>query len=166
MKTQGFRRYGTGFVLLLSNLLLADVVTQSAVAFPPRLGLLVDERATNATPFDLARLINHINGTPRLSVEWAVFADMNQDGVVNETDADLLADVVVGNTVLPDLPLNRPYETSPANGENGVAVTRETFFRLVQPLGTDAVVTTNNLYPEFGDQRLNCRWELSSNRIF
>jgi len=163
MKTN---RLGGSCTALVSSLCIviftASARLSAGAAYPAKLGDLVADN--QPTPLDLARLINHLNGTPRLSPEWAVFADMNQDGAVNETDADLLADAVVGNTALPDVPLNRPYETSPGSGESGIAVTRETVFRLVQPLGTNALVTTTNLYAEFGGRRLLCRCELSSDR--
>ncbi len=55
-------------------------------------------------------------------------------------------------------------ETSPANGESTVAVTRETIFHLSAPLSPNAVVTTQDLFAEFGARRLLSRAELSSDR--
>ena len=36
--------------------------------------------------------INHVNGKVALSSELALYADLNQDGLVNQIDADLLAE--------------------------------------------------------------------------
>src|ERR1043166_398000 len=41
-------------------------------------------------------------------------------------------------------PLTKAVETSPANGESGVAVTRETIFHFNQPLAPNTVLNTNN----------------------
>ncbi|MCI0541851.1 MAG: Ig-like domain-containing protein, partial [Verrucomicrobiales bacterium] len=55
-------------------------------------------------------------------------------------------------------------ETSPAFGESGVAVTRETIFRLSAPLAASAIITSDHLYAEFGARRLLSRVELSGDR--
>ena len=55
-------------------------------------------------------------------------------------------------------------ETSPASGESGVAVTRETILRFNGPLAADATVTPERLYGEFGGRRLLARVELSGDR--
>ena len=55
-------------------------------------------------------------------------------------------------------------ETSPAPGERGVAVTRETIFRLNGALAPATVFTTNNLYAVAGGRRMLSRVELSSDR--
>lgn len=61
-------------------------------------------------------------------------------------------------------PLLTLRETSPANGESRVAVTRETVFRLTQPLGSDTLLPPTLLQAEFGGRRLLSRGELSSDR--
>ena len=55
-------------------------------------------------------------------------------------------------------------ETSPSNGEGGVAVTRETIIRLSQPLADSAVVDENVLFAEFGGQRLPAQIHISPDR--
>ena len=55
-------------------------------------------------------------------------------------------------------------ENSPADGETGVAVTRETVFRFTQPLATNTVFGPNHLYATFGGRRLLSRLEMSSDR--
>ena len=55
-------------------------------------------------------------------------------------------------------------ESSPAQGETGVSVTRETIFRLSQPLASDTLITLSQLYATFGGRRLLSRTELSSDR--
>ena len=54
--------------------------------------------------------------------------------------------------------------TSPASGESGVAVTRETIVRFEQPLAPVAEVTTERFYAEFGGRRILSRTELSADR--
>lgn len=55
-------------------------------------------------------------------------------------------------------------KTSPAAGEAGVAVTRETIFRLSAPLAAGAMLATNQLFAEFAGRRLLSRTELSGDR--
>lgn len=145
--------------IIIAGLLL---VPMSLRALPERLGDL-DEDGT-PTVLDLVAIVNHIRGTPRLPNELALFADVNQDGMVNQTDVDLLADAILGLSTLPQLPLASIRESSPAHGETGVAITRETVFRFTQPLAAQTLLTTANLYAEFGGRRLLSRCELSSDR--
>ncbi|MBL9126706.1 MAG: Ig-like domain-containing protein, partial [Verrucomicrobiales bacterium] len=55
-------------------------------------------------------------------------------------------------------------ETSPAPGESGVAVTRETIFRLSGSLAPEALLTSDDLFAQFGGRKLLSRAELSSDR--
>jgi hypothetical protein len=74
-----------------------------------------------------------------------------------------LADAVtVEVTVTPPLPAQ--IESSPANGEGDVAVTRETILRFSRPLATDAAITSQNLYAEFGGLLLSTRVHVSPDR--
>ena len=54
--------------------------------------------------------------------------------------------------------------TSPAAGESGVAVTRETIFRLTGPLAEATVVTPEHFHAEAGGRRLLTRAHLSQDR--
>ncbi|MSU64235.1 MAG: hypothetical protein EXS31_17900 [Pedosphaera sp.] len=55
-------------------------------------------------------------------------------------------------------------ETSPASGETGVAVTRETIVRFSTPLDPGTQITPAQFYAEFGGRRILSRVELSSDR--
>jgi hypothetical protein len=54
--------------------------------------------------------------------------------------------------------------TSPLPGESGVSVTRETIVRLSNPLSATALLSTDELYAEFGGRKLLSRVELSPGR--
>src|SRR6266498_1051637 len=150
---------GALFLLIFSCILLFP---QSAKALPQKLGDLDEDGVL--TILDLIRLINHIDNTDRLSGDLVLFAHLNQDGVINQAVVDFLSDAILNIRQLPPVPLVGPVETSPANGEGGVAVTRETIFRFNLPLSPSAVLTTNNLYATFGGRRILSRIELSSDR--
>ncbi len=55
-------------------------------------------------------------------------------------------------------------DTSPANGESEVAVTRETILRFSAPLAANSVITSGGLYASFAGRHLLSRSELSSDR--
>ncbi len=131
-------------------------------ALPQKLGDLDEDGVP--TVLDLVTVINHANGMVPLQSDLAIFADVNQDGRVNQVDVDLIADAILGLATLPELPLSSIRESSPAHGETGVAITRETVFRLTQPLAAQTLLTTSNLYAEFGGRRLLSRCELSTDR--
>src|SRR5437870_8646426 len=111
-------------------LLLLVLLALPASAVSTKLGDLDGDG--QPTVLDLVTIINHINGTPRLSNEMAVFADVNQDGVVNDLDVQMVADAILGVSALPDFPLTRILDSSPANGAGEVSVTRETILRFTQ----------------------------------
>jgi hypothetical protein len=131
-------------------------------ALPQKLGDL-DSDGT-ATVLDLVAVLNHVNGIQRLPNDLAVFADVNQDGSVNQVDVDLIAQAILGFSTLPEIPLTAILESSPAHGDSGVAITRETGFRFTQPLAPSTLLTTSNLFAEFGGRRLLSRCELSTDR--
>jgi hypothetical protein len=54
--------------------------------------------------------------------------------------------------------------TSPAHGETGVAVSRETIFRFTRPLAAQTVLSNDQLHATFGGRRVLSRIELSSDR--
>lgn len=58
-----------------------------------------------ASASDLANLITHLPETPSRSLETSVFADRNQDGVVDSANAELLADAILSKEPLAELPL-------------------------------------------------------------
>jgi len=133
-----------------------------SAALPQMLGDMDGDNSPSI--LDVVAIINHINSVPRLSNEMAVFADVNQDGTVNNLDVDMVVDAILGLADLPAFPLARILDTSPANGETGVAVTRETIIRFTQPLSDDTLITTTNLYATFAGRKLLSRVDLSSDR--
>ena len=56
-----------------------------------------------------------------------------------------------------------PFRSSPANGEDGVAVTRETILQFTDALNPESVNATN-IKATFGDQVLEARFHLSSDQ--
>lgn len=61
--------------------------------------------------------------------------------------------------------VTRIFKTSPARGEAGVAVTRETILYFDRPLAADAALANTNLFASFGGRDLLSRVELSSDRM-
>lgn len=62
------------------------------------------------------------------------------------------------------LPLTTIVESSPANGESGIALSRETIFRFNHPLSPSTLLTTNNLRATFAGRQILARVEFSSDR--
>jgi hypothetical protein len=135
---------------------------QLAVAIPQHLGDLDED--TEVTVLDLVRLINHLNGTTRLSDPLPFFADVNQDTFLNQSDVDAMVEVILGAHPIIAFPLDIVMETSPVHGEANVAVTRETIFRFSQPLSTSTVLTTNQVFATFAGRRILSRIELATDR--
>ena len=61
-------------------------------------------------------------------------------------------------------PFTSIRESSPVNGETGVAVIRETIVQFSASLASSSVVTTDNFYAGYGGQKLLSRVELSTDR--
>ena len=117
------------------------------------------------TVLDLVRLLRHLAGKEALATNVFYYADLNNDGLVNEADADLLSSAVLDLVQLPPLALTRVRETSPTDQESDVALTRETIIRFTRPLADNTVVRTNTLYAQIGQgRRLLSRVELSADR--
>jgi hypothetical protein len=55
-------------------------------------------------------------------------------------------------------------QTSPENGESGVAVTRESILTFREPLAAEKVLSTDQLYASFAGRKILGRVELSSDR--
>lgn len=62
------------------------------------------------------------------------------------------------------LPPTALTESSPANGESGVAVTRETIFRFSEPLAATTVLDAGRIMATFGGRQLLSRIDLASDR--
>ena len=61
-------------------------------------------------------------------------------------------------------PLTRIAESSPANGEIGVGVMRETIVRFSTPLATNTLISSDNFFAGYQGRRLLSRIELGSDR--
>jgi len=70
--------------------------------FPRKLGDFDGDGV--ATVLDIVRLANHLNGTAPLPPDLLLFADVNQDGIVDSRDVTAIAQAVLALTPLPDLP--------------------------------------------------------------
>ena len=113
---------------------------------------------------DLVLLLNHARGAVPLAPDVVPYADINQDGLVNELDAGLLANIILGLTPPISLPRAHLLKSSPAQGESDVSVTRPTVFKLTLPLSGTSVVTTNNVYATFGGRHLLSWVAISADR--
>src|SRR6266516_110621 len=100
-------------LLLLVGLSLLSL---TVAAQPLRLGDL--DADGQPTVLDMVRLLNHINGTVSLSSALAPFADINEDGVIDQRDVDLLQSAILGLTPLPN-PFSPPLVSSPLTSTNG-----------------------------------------------
>ncbi len=135
-----------GFGLLpiwLFALVVVFSISLPVSALPTRLGDVDEDGAL--TVLDIVRAVSHIRGTRPLPGDLAVFADINQDGAINNTDVQLISDFVLSDQP-PEIPLTRVRETSPGNGDMDVSVTRETVFRLTLPLAPNTVIGNDRLF--------------------
>ncbi|MFO1497585.1 MAG: dockerin type I domain-containing protein [Verrucomicrobiota bacterium] len=132
------------------------------LALPGSLGDLDEDG--EATVLDLARLLAHANGIQPLATNLSFYADLNQDGFVNQADGTILANIVLGLQPLSDFPFTHVRDTSPENGESDVALTRETILRFTAPLASDLVLDKDTLYAEANGRRLLSRIEVSTDR--
>src|SRR5438093_2429213 len=87
--------------LLISSLGLARPALCAADApigggFPLKLGDLDGDG--RATVLDLVRMANHLNGAVPLSSDLLLFADVNQDGSVDNSDLTAIANAILGLT--------------------------------------------------------------------
>jgi hypothetical protein len=96
--------------------------------------------------------------------------EFSRAGTLNPFDsADASKTAASGRTHLFEyqaatFPPPKIIETSPANGESGVANSRETIFRFNHPLAASTLLTTNNLRATFGGRQILARIELASDR--
>jgi hypothetical protein len=113
----------TSFRFLFTLCLLLSFLS-SARALPLKLGDLDEDAVFTAN--DLARLVGHSAGTAPLAANLVPFADLTQDGVVNDEDQAELVKLILETSTPQNLPLASVREVSPDKGEGDVAVTRET----------------------------------------
>jgi RHS repeat-associated protein len=133
-----------------------------ALAYPANRGDLDDDGIP--TVGDLVPLINHLTGLTPLPASLLPIADVDGNGEVNDGDLDRLTSAILGAEPLPPFSVTRLESTSPADGEGGVAITRETILRFNRALASDVVVDDGAIWAEFGGLRLETRRHLSPDR--
>ena len=159
----------SGFVGIAAKLfplalLLSLLVTSSfAATLPEKLGDLDNDG--QITILDLMRLGDHLDNATLLPAALMPFADLNQDGFVNEQDFDLMIKTIMQENPVQTFPAARIREASPANGEELVSLARTVILRFDKPVDA-ATVTSNSFYLIANSQRLPGRLEVSSTRMF
>lgn len=113
---------------------------------------------------DIVNLNRHASKQGTLEEGKKIYADLNQDGVINDADREMMVKGILETETPENLPLAKVREASPTSGESNVAVTRETILYLTMPLSANATINTSNLYAKFGDRKLLTRAELSSDK--
>lgn len=76
----------------------------------------------------------------------------------------MLAATVLNDGISPDAPRLELMETSPADGEDGVAITRESILRFDKPLPDNASVDTA-ISAIFAGETLKTHKQLSADRL-
>ncbi len=133
-----------------------------AAGLPLKLGDLDEDGVP--TILDVAKLAAHFRGTHPLTPQVALFADMNQDGALNEADQEALASEILQLSTPRDLPLTTIRETSPARGEADVAVTRETILHFAHPLSPFTSIDTTRFHADFGGRKILSCVDLARDR--
>ena len=116
------------------------------------------------TILDLVRLVSFYNQAATVLPDELLFADINQDGAINQEDVELVKAAILGKTDLLELPLTHVRGTSPLQNEANVSVTRETIFYLSLPLNTNTVLGTDKVFATFAGRKILSRVEVASNR--
>ncbi|MEM7392461.1 MAG: DUF6531 domain-containing protein, partial [Verrucomicrobiota bacterium] len=101
--------------------------------------------------------LRHIGLNPFDPADAAL--DLDDDGITNLREFQTGTDPGVAD------PLTTLAEVSPADGEQGVAVTRETILRFSHPLDPMAVVDTNMVHATFGGNSLTGRLHVGGDRM-
>ena len=116
------------------------------------------------TVLDIVNLNKHASKQGALEEGKKIYADLNQDGVINDADREMIVKGILETETPENLPLAKVRDSSPTSGESNVAVTRETILYFTMPLSANASINTSNLYAKFGDRKLLTRAELSSDK--
>ena len=147
------------FSLGLFCLFAASLVAQ---IYPTRLGDLNADDQIDVR--DLVILLNHLNN-PQLSTlnpQLLPYADVNEDGYLNQADVTMLRDAILG---IP-LPVNtRPVALEPATGSSDVGVTVRPKATFPKPIDI-ATLNSNNFYATFAGRRLAATITPANNGTF
>ena len=73
------------------------------------------------TILDLVRLIGHVNGVSPLGSGLQPYGDINEDGLINQADLDLLQNAILGLASLPN-PYAAPVVSAPVTATNGSSI--------------------------------------------
>ena len=144
------------FYLIACNLL--------AQPLPQQLGDL--DADGRITVIDLQKLLNHLGGsqpsTLQLSTQLLPFADVNEDGYLNQDDVARLRDAILGTPI----PVNtRPVALEPATGSSEVGVTVRPKAIFPKPIDI-ATLNSNNFYATFAGRRLAATITPANNGTF
>ncbi len=143
-------------------LLLGVACVTQAWAVPTKLGDLDDDDTHSAN--DLAKLVAHSSGAILLSETLIPFADLNQDGAVNNTDQEELVKLILESREPQTLPLAKVRQHSPYSDEGDVSVTRETVVQFTMPLSLTASLDPTQFYADANGRRILSRVEIASDR--
>ena len=105
---------------LLCSLFLFLLTAGPLAALPLLLGDLDGDN--QPTILDLVRLIGHINGVSPLGAALQPYGDINEDGLINQADLDLLPNAILGLAPLHN-PFAPPFIDSRVSATNGSTVT-------------------------------------------
>ncbi len=150
------------FISIALHISLFPVHAQTEILLPERLGDLDNDGKPTVT--DVVKVLHEVSGFDPLPVELIPFADVNQDGLIDNQDSNYIVAAILGLKELP-LALTSILSTSPANGEDGVANTRETIIRFNAPLAEDAEITSDKLFAAFGGEKIPARIHIAPNRM-
>ena len=158
------RTLGLGGVVFLA-LLGSDTRAQQVNPAPPTLSVRAPGNQSLRLAWPKAATGFVLEETERISPSptWQALAPAPQ------TEGDEFAvtvSVSAGNRFfrLRKPPLTTIMQSSPADGETGVAVTRETIVHFSLSLADSTVLTGDNFYAMFGGRRILSRIELASDR--
>lgn len=116
------------------------------------------------TAIDLAKLVAYTSGDVGMTDAELSYADLNQDGFINNDDHTALIQLILETATPEELPLASVRSVSPSIGEADVAVTRETVFFFSMPLALGAALDTTQLHASFGGRKILSRVAISADR--
>lgn len=150
---------------LLKSILLLTGLMPAGLMFgvPSQIGDLDDDG--RYTIRDVTRIVNHLQRVEFLPQSLQPFADVNEDGNISRADVDKLIAVILEKDSIDTLPLARPLETSPVNGEESVSLTREAVVRFSLPLGDNVLLDKDSFYATFAGKQILSRVEISADRM-
>lgn len=135
---------------MILGMLAASAAAPFQAMAGPAAGDIVGDGLVNEQ--DLAALTSHLLGSAPLSGGGLTAADVNADSIIDAADL-----VGLGALISPPAKL---VSSSPASGEDHVAVTRETILTFSAAIDP-ATVNASSIRAEFGAASLTARYEIS-----